>query len=334
MPSAAPRRGGTVRAAPPAVRAAARTAAALAVAAAVTSAALLLAGCGSGAATGVASGAAPPSAASPSAASPAAATPESGSPPPRRTGPPTELAAVIRQYREDEAAGTIQISIENTSGAPVTVQQVQLASPSFARVAPTGTGGAVLEPGQLTDFIASVGAPRCGSPFGSGSALATVVEGRRARTVSIPLYEEGQVLERLFTKACRQEELRAALGVRLEPSWTRATRDGRPALEATLRLTPSGGRRVQVTGFTGSVLFTLRSASAEPIEVPLGGAALRLDISRGRCDAHAIGETKKPYDFGILVRVDDGAEENLAFTPDEPTRKRLYAELLGYLCRG
>ncbi|MDP9398673.1 MAG: hypothetical protein M3P96_13045 [Actinomycetota bacterium] len=56
-------------------------------------------------------------------------------------------------------------------------------------------------------------------------------------------------------------------------------------------------------------------------------------VTAGRCDAHGLGGSTKPFDFSVQLALGRAAPTSLLFTPDDATRRPLF-DGLEYLCRG
>jgi hypothetical protein len=72
---------------------------------------------------------------------------------------------------------------------------------------------------------------------------------------------------------------------------------------------------------TGAGLPLTLAAGGEPVDVPV-------TLTPQRCDAHAIGESKRGYAFGVRLTADGLDEVRLAVEPDAAARRTLQNALL------
>lgn len=225
------------------------------------------------------------------------------------------LAASVRQFRENEATGVLQIQLvggPDVAGV-LSVDSVRLEWPGFAPVAATA-GPVLVVARQRVDVPTPLGAAVCDGPgtppAGDGVVVATVrPEGGAPVEVRAPLLDEAQVtLDRVHGKACVRQAVDRAVGLEYAPDWSRSDPDGLPTATGTLVVTRRSAREpIAVTGLDGSVLLNVSAGAPLPAEVD-GSGVLRLPIevvASGRCDGHALGESKQTYTFQVLVRIGD-----------------------------
>lgn len=256
------------------------------------------------------------------------------------------LAASIRQYREDEAVGAIQVQLVRASGAPgsdvTVVRSVQLDWPGFAAVEPT-VRTVSLSPGRRIDVPTPLGAAVCDGrgtpPFSDGSAILEVDLPRGARTVRAPLLADAQrALDNVHSKACVRQALDRAVALDYDAAWARSDRGATPAAVGTLvvdrRATDAP---IRVVGVDGSVLLVV--TPLEPLgpgraTLPAGEDSMRVGVrvvASGRCDGHALGDSKKTYVFDVQVAVGDDAPVGAEVTVPE-TERDVLASVIADTC--
>ena len=228
------------------------------------------------------------------------------------------LVGALSQNREDEVRGVVAIRLTATT-RPLTVRRIAVDWSGLRPAAPT-TPDYPLSPGVPADLPVPYGAALCGVPADPAAAVPDdpptavllVDDAGAAREIRLALTVDGDLLTRLFAPSCRRQALDAAVEVRLGGAWARMNVAGRPALRGAVELTRRrSDAPLRVTAIDGSVLLSIRPAA--PARDPLLGVARGQSrgslpvvvASSGRCDGHALGESKKTYVF--TVAVDAGA---------------------------
>ena len=277
------------------------------------------------------------------ACSPAPSVPLPAGPPtpsPTPSPPAEDFSAEVRQHRPDEAARRLSLHVHNASRQAVVVEAVRLDSPAFESVAPSPAGDALLGPGQGIDFRADYGPARCGALAGPVTATSVVAQvrlpGAGAVGLPLPAGGSGDLLARIWERECRQQRLAAAVSARLLPEVTETTSAGEAALRTRLELRRLGDEDVRVIGVTGSVSFDLRPEHPEALptlDARIPTVTVPVLVTAGRCDAHGLGGSTKPFDFSVQLALGGAEPTSLLFTPDDATRRRLF-DGLEYLCRG
>ena len=224
------------------------------------------------------------------------------------------LAASIRQFREDEAAGVIQIEMVREPGGEglVAVTSVRLDWPGFEAVPPT-VRPVQVAPGQRVDLPTPLGAVTCATAdtpsFSLGAVEVTVDPGDgTARTVRAPLLADAQTaLDNVWRKACVRQRLLDRVGLEYS-AWARSDPDGVPSAAGSLVVTRRDtSEALSVTGVDGSVLLFV-NWTAPPPTLPSDERQIEVPIvvtGAGRCDGHALSDSKKTYVFQVQVRVGD-----------------------------
>jgi hypothetical protein len=231
-------------------------------------------------------------------------------------GEPTTLRAAVAQFREDEVRDQIRVRLAAT--APVRVATLRLEWAGLPELPPTAPRYR-LAPGVAVDLPVPLGPAACGDPpradapvppVGPTDVTAVVgVAGRGGVVVEerVPVSDPDATLARVFARACREQALAALVSAQFGPRWEPSRRDGVPVLAGSMdvqRLAATGP--VAVTGIDGSVLLEVVPVSPPPWVMDTGSGALSVPVavtSTGRCDGHALGESKQTYVFDVLVDV-------------------------------
>ena len=251
------------------------------------------------------------------------------------------LAASVRQFREDDVARRLQIQLAlspraELPGRSMDVESVQLVWPGLTVVAPT-VHPVKIVPGQRLDVPTEFGSGICETPSGpepsSGWVVATVRQPPDGPTITVnaPLLDDaGNALSRIFDLECATQRLERRVGVAVSSPWVRSDSNGIPSADAQLVVTRREEREPMVVVATlGSVLLSFQSL--EPLGAPVSTleartAELRLPVrvtATGRCDGHALAESKKTFDFRVTLAI--GADEPIgaSLVVSEPDRALL-----------
>ncbi|MFI5838184.1 hypothetical protein ACIA8K_00495 [Catenuloplanes sp. NPDC051500] len=220
---------------------------------------------------------------------------------------PVPLTAVLMQHRTDQVLRTVKIQLSNGGDTPIQVVRAELRSPSFTGAGPVDTDTLVLAGDVLTDIRIGYGQGVCpASAAEPATALLTVREGERTREVALPLPYPNELLNSLLTADCEQAEVHKSAAATL--TGLRSRPDG--ALDAAVTLTRVGGTEpVVMTDLKGSILYNLTPVvTTQPYGTLAPGQAtvdIPIVIDTFRCDPHAVGEVKKPYEFPAWLAVGD-----------------------------
>ena len=299
--------------------------------------AVLVAACGSGGGPTV-TGSAPPStatAAAPADSTSAGSTPAQGTSAP---GAPTTLpglTAILEQYREDEILNLLQVKATNRSTSSVDVLDLRLDWAGVTGNDPLARG-VLVSPGQRVDIPINAGRAVCSDPPGAdehppaapAAAVGHVsIDGGPPEVISIPITDSGKILPKIFPLSCRDQRVQWAAKVSFGTTWTRTTTsDGAPAVSGTVEMRRNHSTEpITLVRLNGSVLLRLvdLSPSTPAAVLEAGQDSLTVPIliqQSGRCEAHALAESKKTY--LIVLDVDIGDEppigDEVAF--DMPSR--------------
>jgi hypothetical protein len=230
------------------------------------------------------------------------------------------IAATLQQWREDEVKGAFQVKIHNGSNDVLTVDTLRVDWDGFASAASSAPAYRVLAGGRVDLAVPTVAA-RCSNPpsfhetFPDGPAVA-VVNGN----YNIPITDSEGVLDRMYASSCRQQAVAARVDLRFGDSWQPTEEDEPPALLGTIVVEPTADSTVAISGISGSVLLSLEPAT----DLSIVDGALPVIVGReGRCDAHALGESKKTYVFQVSLQVDD-EPVNVDIAPTEAVKAQMY----------
>jgi hypothetical protein len=247
------------------------------------------------------------------------------------------LAAQIVQLRRDEVLERVEVSLRNEGPEDVMVEQLTLRVPGFRSAGPVPKDS-LLRPGLVVNLPTPYGEVRC-SRDGRARVGRPVVTLRlhtssRAEPRQLVLRpgDPDGVLDRVAARECTERRVRSEIGLSFGDRWRpERTADGvvlRGTLEARLR---APGPR-DVTQVAGTVIYSLRPATAQQGDRPLArltpenpAASVPVVVSVARCDGHARGETKKPYEFLVWVAAPGGEEVAVSPVVDDADRAALQA---------
>jgi hypothetical protein len=242
------------------------------------------------------------------------------------------LAASIRQFREDEAVDVIQIELvrDADDGPLQQVTAMRLHWPGLTDVDPTQRS-VVVAPGQRVDVPTALGAVVCTSTTAPSASTGTVdLRLADGRFVTAPLLADAQVaLDNVWNKGCTRQRLLDAVGLGYS-EWQRSDPDGVPTATADLVITRRATTEpVLVTGVDGSVLLFVNPATPLPnpastLDPDVDSAAVPIVVTgAGRCDGHALSDSKKTYIFQILVQVGDAEPVGIDLPVEQADRPLL-----------
>jgi hypothetical protein len=239
------------------------------------------------------------------------------------------ISAEAVRLRTDVAIGRqLQVRVRDTGTAPFTVTSVQLDSAGFA-VLPTRELSAEFTPGRVIDLTVPYGAVRCSASPDPAAARLTVLRPDGAvEELRVPL--AGSTIAQLYDDDCAVEGVLAVVDVAVE-----GLSAAGEALTGDVVLTRRGdGDEVLVSALYPSVVLQPVPDVDLPVRLAAGDRELRLPVSfdAGRCDAHALAETKQPFVFPLMVAVGDGRDVAVDLPLDDP-QKLLLQEFLGRVCR-
>ncbi len=237
--------------------------------------------------------------------------------------PADNITASLQQWREDEVKGVFQVKLANTGTSALLVHTLSVEWSGFADAA-TSTPNYRVAAGDRIDLAVPVVEAQCSNPprFDERTPTAravAVVNGDRR----FAIIDTNGVLDRMYHTSCSRQAVLARVDLRFDDTWTDATVDGIPVLGGRLIVTPRNGEQVTVTGVHGSVLLTLDPVT--DLTIHDGGVAIVLGRG-GRCDPHALGESKKPFVFPVTLTI-DGVVAGIDLSPDEAGKATMFAEV-------
>jgi len=268
------------------------------------------------------------------AATSTAATTTTGAPGPAVAPPPTTiertaagLGATLQQWRDDEVAGRFQVRVDNATGSDLMVDSIVVEWAGFA--APTRSEPRYLVgDGTRVDLAVALPAARCSDPPSFDEALppgppVVVVNG----TERVPITDVRHVLDRVHERSCTQQAIAHRATVAFGPDWELVEDGGDPVLRGDLVVAPRSTSSVALRGMNGSVLLSI-----EPEDglAPAGDRVPVLVGRGGRCDPHALGDSKQTYVFDLALVV-DGTEVDTSIVA-EPWLQARMGEVIRARC--
>ncbi len=246
------------------------------------------------------------------------------------------LTATVLQYREDEVRHVLSIKVRNTGAEPVRIVDLRLQWEGLEVVGPV-VQDHLLGVGHALDLRTPYGDARCADGFSLdppstasafGEATIELPDGSTA-VAAIPIDDVEEQLARLFRVDCRRQFIESVVTLELRGPWERVDPDGVATLRGALAVERgSGDRTITISDVDGSVLLDVRPAVAAsgPLLV-LGpeeaAGEVPIDVTSARCDAHALGESKKTYVFQVEIDVGDGPE-GVIISPPADTEPEMF----------
>ena len=215
---------------------------------------------------------------------------------------PDGLRVGLEQSRDNENRHLLQVVLTNDGAQPVDVVRLQVRAPGFVDVPPTVREHAV-PPGRRIAFPVAYGAADC-----ARSGPAEVVVGHRTadglQEAALAVPTDDPLLPRLHARECALAELAETAEVAFAPGWQRVGDAARGRLVLRRR---GSDTPVTLVSVEGTVVFTLRPGAALP--VTLAGrdseVVVPVTVTASRCDAHALIESKRSYDFPWYTALGD-----------------------------
>ena len=236
------------------------------------------------------------------------------------------LGASIRQFREDEAAGVVQIELRGGTGT-IDVASVELDWTGVNAAAPVDHP-LPLTPRRIVDIAVPWPGATCRGERDPAIVRVRAVGGA---TFEVGVDREGAaVLDRVAAAECAARRLAEQVHLELAGPWVEPANGGSGnRLVGTLQVTRrASALRLAVESVDGSVLLTTDLASTvvlDPGEAA-GSAPLAVTPS-GRCDGHALGESKQTFRFQAQVRIGGGAPVGVDLTVPDADRPALFAAI-------
>lgn len=251
------------------------------------------------------------------------------------TPPELHVTATAEQWRVHEVNRQLAIALHNNGDVPVHVTRVEPVLPSF-------TGAA----GVDTDALLPVGGLRVDVPvpYGTGTCVATaapshvVVDARAegstvVQHLTIALPDPNPLLDKLLRNDCATQTVQQKVTLGFGP-WTDA---GAAGLRGSLQVERSAAATgtIEVLELDGNVMYALGVAARGPLASVTAAAptaSVPVVASPARCDAHALAEIKKPFEFLATVTL-DGGDKLVTAVPVTDADKKSLDTMLRRICK-
>ncbi|GAA4556196.1 hypothetical protein [Planotetraspora kaengkrachanensis] len=238
----------------------------------------------------------------------------------------------LNQWRSDETAHVLEVSVRNDTTTPVRFQDVQLVTASFAKLPPERVD-TTLARTPRTDIRIPYGEARCDPARIPAVRPATVVAHLQVgngplQKVIFSVPHPDATLTGLLNAECGAFILRESADVTFGDTWTRKGK----VLSGVLTVTRKhGDEPVAIDDLGGTTHFNIRPVSGErhPVVVLEPGTRsleIPVEVTPARCDPHAFAEAKKAYLFPVWGTVGSGETYWLISTPSTQTQ----ATMLSY----
>ena len=227
-------------------------------------------------------------------------------------GEDDEVTVAVERSRLFEQQRSLGVTIHNDGDEPAVIDAVRFGAGRYEEV-PATDRTVTVPAGGAVSFPVPFGVARCDSA--DDEVLVHLrVEGD-ATTRRVPV--SGQV-ERAHQRECAAEVAQRAVRIDFAEDWeVVAPRRVRGSLEVT----PLDGHEVEVTDVVTSIVFVTE-------EVDRSAAGPSLEVVAGRCDTHALIESKKTFTFVVSVAIDGEEPVSLEVVPEAgPARAALQAAI-------
>lgn len=257
-----------------------------------------------------------------------ACTAQPSTPDPEQAEADADVTASVVQLRFEEGSTRLHVRVVNTGADIVEVARAGLAGPSLrsAPTPPVVRESGLIAPGEMMTAPGTFEPPDCSHEGEPAVASVVLADGRQLQAA---VDGAGQlVVDQIVARLCIVERVAQSVDLRLLPDWQRTTVGGRPALAGTLamdRVPDGSGADVRVTLLLGSVLVNLAAADGWlPVEVADAPVRVPVTLSpTGRCDPHALAESKQTFQLSTYVELDGAPEQRLITVPDLRTQRRV-----------
>jgi hypothetical protein len=245
--------------------------------------------------------------------------------------PPAGVSISLNQWRSDETAHVIELSVRNDTATAVRFQDVQLVTDSFATLAPERVD-TTLGKTPRTDIRIPYGQARCDPARIPAVRPATVVAHVQVgngplQKITFAVPHPDPTLTGLVNAECGAFILRESADVTFGDTWTHVDKVLRGNLLVTRK---NGDQPVTVDDLGGTTHFNVRPVSGRrhPVVVLEPGTRsleIPVEVTPARCDPHAFAEAKKAYLFPVWATVGGGQTYWLIATPSTRTQAIMLA---------
>ncbi|NUP74343.1 MAG: hypothetical protein HOQ07_06810 [Sinomonas sp.] len=238
---------------------------------------------------------------------------------------PEQFSAVIDQFRDGYATGTLVFQLENRSAAAEKAVRAELVDDRFDE-GTVWNGDADLSPGQPISLPAVASPPRCGhTDDGVPSVRVRLADGE---TRLVRAEDPHAVLQRIHSEGCFSASVAASVSLHFGDTLGDGTRPGTAVLSLVAeepRSSPSAAP-VTLVSVSNTTLLDEDTADPWPREVILDPTAppVRLAIRPARCDPHAVAEDKVGTLIPLTLRV-RGSTGTVKVAAAPALRAQIYA---------
>lgn len=238
-----------------------------------------------------------------------------------------ELAAEIVQLRRDQVLERIEVALENRGPREVVVKSLQVRARGFRMGGPIPKDSPI-PADQVVNLPYSYGTVACSAGIEApavGRAVVTLRvrpdDGDRAQRVRFTATDPSGLLQSIADRACTIERLRSEVDLGFADEWRPEDTPNGVVLHGTLEAKLLTDEPRTITQTAGAIMYGIvPDDSVGPVADPLAQltpeqptASIPVRAYAARCDAHVIGEIKKPYEF--LVWIASPGEEEVPITP-------------------
>lgn len=238
------------------------------------------------------------------------------------------MSAEIVQLRRDQVLERVEVSLQNKSGGPVTVDRLRIDMPGF-RPMPAVAKDSPIAAGLTVNLPWAYGDVRCrpdrAPDVGPATVHLQVRTGSRPEPAAVTLRgrDPDGLLQRIADRICLVRRIDREVSLRFDDSWTLDHDQGRKVLRGTLLAHLKADEPRDVSEVAGAIMYGLEpdgstGAAPDPLasltpDAP--DARIPVMAYAARCDGHTKGEIKKPYEFLVWVGP-PGDDEPVAVTPE------------------
>jgi hypothetical protein len=250
------------------------------------------------------------------------------------------LVATPLQYRDDVVADRMQLQLSNGLAEPLAVAALQFVWAGFS--SPVTEHTLTISPGQRVDLPVPLSPAVCtidGTTVAPPPSLAdahVVLTLQNGSTRTAAVADDRGVLDGIHGSACEAQMIRQQAPIEFA-DLRETIIDDRPITVGVLRVQRGAATGpITVLSAGGTIPFTLEFPAAPaggPLaELPASSTVIEIEVrfAEGRCDAHAVAETKQPFRFVFQLDLGDGVIRPLVVQPDPA----LHAQLLATVAAG